>query len=86
MHVDHEAVEYVVVEEQDYEEIVEEYVEEIFMSEEFQEPPVSDTSDLAPAQGKPQCITHNFYNHYVDIYIYMCDALRCRNFMIPTCI
>jgi hypothetical protein len=44
-------------EEQDYEEIVEEYEEEIFVPEKFQEPPVTDTSDLAPAQGKPRCIT-----------------------------
>jgi hypothetical protein len=49
MHVDHEVVEYVAAEEQDYEEILEEYEEEIFMSDEFQEPPVTDTSDLAPA-------------------------------------
>jgi hypothetical protein len=27
------------------------------MLEEFQEPPVTDTSDLAPTQGKPWCIT-----------------------------
>jgi hypothetical protein len=53
MHVDHEVVEYVAAEEQDYEEIVEEYEEEIFVPEEFQELPVTDTSDLAPAQGKP---------------------------------
>jgi hypothetical protein len=35
MHVDHEVVEYVAAEEQDYEEIIEEYEEEIFMLEEF---------------------------------------------------
>jgi hypothetical protein len=57
MHVDHEEVEYVAVEEQDYEEVIEEYEEEIFMPEEFQEPPVTDTTDFAPAQGKPRCIT-----------------------------
>jgi hypothetical protein len=34
MHVDHEVVEYVAAEEQDYEEVIEEY-EEIFMPEEF---------------------------------------------------
>jgi hypothetical protein len=34
MHVDHEVVEYVAAEEQDYEEIIEEY-EEIFVPEEF---------------------------------------------------
>jgi hypothetical protein len=32
MHVEHELVEYVAVEEQDYEEIIEEYEEEIFVS------------------------------------------------------
>jgi hypothetical protein len=57
MHVDHEVVEYVAAEEQDFEEVIEEYEEEIFVPEEFQEPPVTDTSDLAPAQGKPRCIT-----------------------------
>jgi hypothetical protein len=35
MHVDHEEVEFVVVEEQDYEEVIEEYEEEIFVPEEF---------------------------------------------------
>jgi hypothetical protein len=49
MHVDHEVVEYVAVEEQDY--------EEIFVPEEFQEPPATDTFDLAPSQGKPRSIT-----------------------------
>jgi hypothetical protein len=57
MHVDHEEVEYVAAEEQDYEEVIEEYEEEIFVPEEFQELPVTDTSDLAPTQGKPRCIT-----------------------------
>jgi hypothetical protein len=57
MHVDHEKVEYVAAEEQDNEEVIEEYEEEIFVPEEFQKPPVTDTSDLAPSQGKPRCIT-----------------------------
>jgi hypothetical protein len=35
MHVDHEVVEYVAVEEQDYEEVIEEYEEEVFVPEEF---------------------------------------------------
>jgi hypothetical protein len=82
MHVDYEVVEYVAAEEQDYEEIVVEY-EEIFVPEEFQEPPVTDTSDLAPAQGKPQCITRYFDNHYR----YICVVhLHCRRFVTPTCI
>jgi hypothetical protein len=57
MHVDHEEVEYVAAEEQNYEEVIEEYEEGIFVPEEFQESPVTDTSDFAPAQGKPRCIT-----------------------------
>jgi hypothetical protein len=35
MHVDHEIVEYVATEEQEYEEIIEEYEEEVFVLEEF---------------------------------------------------
>jgi hypothetical protein len=35
MHVDHEGVEYVAVEEPDYEEVIEEYEEEILVPEEF---------------------------------------------------
>jgi hypothetical protein len=57
MHVDHEEVEYVAAEEQDYEEVIEEYEEEIFIPEEFQVLPTTDTSDFAPAQGKPRFIT-----------------------------
>jgi hypothetical protein len=43
-----------------YEEIIEDYEEEIFVLEEFQEPPVTNTTDTAPAQGKPRCITRIF--------------------------
>jgi hypothetical protein len=35
MHVDHEVVEYMATEEQDFEEVIEEYEEEIFVLEEF---------------------------------------------------
>jgi hypothetical protein len=80
MHVDNDLVEFVTVDDQEYEEIVEEY--EIFVPEEFQEPSVTDTTDTAPVQGKPRCIAHIFI-----IIISICVVhLRCRNFMIPTCI
>jgi hypothetical protein len=46
-------VEFGTVDDQEYEEIVEEYKEEIFVSKEFQEPLVTDTTVAAPAQGKP---------------------------------
>jgi hypothetical protein len=47
MHVGHKEVEYVATEEQDYEEVIEEY----------QRSSRTDTSDFAPTQGKPRCIT-----------------------------
>jgi hypothetical protein len=59
MHVDNDLVKFGTVDDQEY--------EEIFMPEEFQEPPVTDTTDTAPAQGKPQCITRIFF----IIIIYM---------------
>jgi hypothetical protein len=81
MHVENDSVEFETVDDQEYEEIVEEYEEEIFVLEEFQEPPVTGTTDAAPAQGKSQCITRIFYNHYIYIYVvHLCY----RNFMIPT--
>jgi hypothetical protein len=57
MHVENDLVEFGTADDQEYEKIVEEYEEEIFVSEEFQEPPVTDTIDLAPARGKSRCIT-----------------------------
>jgi hypothetical protein len=68
MHVENDLVEFGTADDQEYEEIIEEYEEEIFVPEEFQEPPVTDTTDLAPAQGKPRCITHIFYNHYIYMW------------------
>jgi hypothetical protein len=66
----------VTVDDPEYEEIVEEYEEEIFVPEEFPEPSVTDTTDAAPAQGKPQCITHIFYNHYIYVWcIYVARIL-----------
>jgi hypothetical protein len=60
MRVENDLVQFETVNDQEYEEIVEEYEEEIFMPEEFQEPPVTDTTDTAPAQSKPRCITRIF--------------------------
>ena len=41
----------------EFEEIVEEYEEEILVQEEVPEPPPTDSADTTPAQGKPRCIT-----------------------------
>ena len=57
MHVDNELVEFMPAGEQEYEEIIEEYVEEILVQEEASEPSVADFADTPPAQGKHWCIT-----------------------------
>ena len=63
MHIDHELVEFVPVDEQDYEEVIEEYKEEILMQEGAPEPFCADVTDPSPAQGKPRCITPIFNDH-----------------------
>ena len=59
-HVDHELVDFVPVGEPEYDEVIEEYEEEIFAQEEAQEPIDTDLAEPAPAQGKPRCITPIF--------------------------
>ena len=44
----------------EFEEIVEEYEEEILVQEKAPESPLTDSADTAPAQGKPRCITPYF--------------------------
>ena len=82
MHVDHELVEFVPVDEQDYEEIIEEYEEEVHVQEGALEPFVADFVDTPPAQGKSRCITHILM---ITEYIY--DVHLCySHFMETTCI
>ena len=63
MHVENVLVEFVTAREQEYEEVIEEYEEEVFVQEEASEPPTTDIADHAPAQGKPRCITLILNNH-----------------------
>ena len=49
MHVDHESVEFVPVDEQDYEEVIEEYEEEILIQEVAPEPFDANFVDPPPA-------------------------------------
>ena len=56
MHVENELAEIVTSGDHEAEEIIEEY-EEILVKEEVLEPPLTDSADTAPAQGKPRCIT-----------------------------
>jgi hypothetical protein len=86
MHVENELVEYVTPEEQEYNEMIEEYEEEVLIQEEFLEPLVTDTADVVPAQGKPRCMTlillitiyicyaftlQELYGNNMHIYIYL---------------
>ena len=57
MHIENELAEIVTTGDHEFEEIVEEYEEEI------PEPPPTDLADTTPAQGKPRYITLIFYNH-----------------------
>ena len=83
MHVENELVEFLTAGEPEYEEIIEEYEEEILVQEGASEPPVTDFADTPPAQGKPRCITLILNNHW----IYICDVHLCyRHFMETTCI
>ena len=83
MHIENESAEIVTTGEHEFEEIVEEYEEEILMQEEVPDLPLTDTVDTAPAQGKPRCITPYFF----IITIYICYVHLCyKNFMKTTCI
>ena len=80
MHVDHELVEFVPVDEQDYEEVIEEY-EEVLVHEGASEPFGADFADPPPAQGKSWCKTHILWSlNIYDVH------LRYRHFMETTCI
>ena len=63
IHVDNEFVEFVPAGEQEYEEIIEEYEEEILVQEGAPEPSVADFVDIPAAQGKPRCISLIFTDH-----------------------
>ena len=54
--------------EPEYDEVIEEYEEEIHVQEVAQEPVGADPADPAPAQGKPQSITPIFI---ITEYIYV---------------
>ena len=63
MHIENTPLEIMTFGEQEYDEVVEEYEEEILMQEDVLEPPVTDFADTAPVQGKPRCITPILNDH-----------------------
>ena len=83
-HVDHEQVDFVPVGEPEYDEVIEEYEEELFTQEGAQELVGTDFADPAPAQGKPRCITPIIFKWSLNILYDM--HLRYRHFMETTCI
>ena len=67
MHVENELMEIMTIGDHEFEEVIEEYEEEILV--EVPEPPLTDRADTTPAQAKPRCITLILNDHW--IYIYM---------------
>ena len=53
MHVENELAEIVTIDDHEFEEIVEEYEEEILVQEEVPKSPLADSADTASVQGKP---------------------------------
>ena len=76
MYVDNELVEFMSAGEQEYEEIIEEYEEEILVQEGAPEPSIANFVDTPPTQGKAQCITLILNDHR----IYMCCAFTLQAF------
>ena len=82
MHVKNKLVEIVTTDDLKFEEIIEEYEEEVLVREEVSKPPPTDSADTAPAQAKPWCITLILNNHW----IYICDVhLYYRIYIETTC-
>ena len=72
MHVDHELVEFVPADEHDYEEVIEEYKEDILIQEGAPEPFGANFVDPPPAQGKPRYITpilNDYQIYMMCIYV-----------------
>ena len=63
MHVENELAEIVTIGNHEFEEIIEEYEEEVLMQEEVLEPSLTDLANTPPAQGKPRCITLILNDH-----------------------
>ena len=78
MHIDHELVEFVPVDKQEYEDVIEEYEEEILIQEGAPEPFGADLTDPSPTQGKTWCITPILWS--LNIYIYIWCAFKLQAF------
>ena len=80
MHVENELAEIMTIGDHEFDEVIEEYEEEILVQEEILEPPLTDWADTTSAQGKPQYITLILNNHW----IYICDVHLCYRLIVET--
>jgi hypothetical protein len=84
MYVENELVEFMTTGEQEFDEVIEEYEEEVLVQEEFSEPPMTDTADTTPAQDKPRCIT---YILIIMLYMHCAFTLQeCYDTHMHVCI
>ena len=58
-----------IADEPEYEEIVEEYEQEVLLLVETQKP-LSDFANTAPAQDKPRCMTPILYIHRIYMFVH----------------
>ena len=64
MHVENELVEFVTAGEQEYEEVIEKYEEEVLVQEKVPEPSPTDLANTPPAQ-----VHNSYFELSLDIYV-----------------
>jgi hypothetical protein len=83
MHIENELAEIVTIGDHEFEEIIDEYEEEILVQEEVPELLLTDAADTAPVQGKSRCITLILL---ITVFIYLLCIYVAGNVMETTCI
>ena len=74
MNIENELAEVVTIGDHEFEEVIEEYEEEVLVQEQAPEPPVTNFADTAPAEGKPRCITLILNDHWIYMMSFMLQA------------
>jgi hypothetical protein len=69
MHVENDLVEFVTAGVQEYDGVIKEYRRRCSYRRSFPEPPVTNTTDTTPAQGKSRCITRILIIYMLCIYV-----------------
>jgi hypothetical protein len=68
MHIENQSFETVTIGDHEFEEIIEEYEEDILMQEEVLEPPLTNSADTVSVQAKPRRITLILI---ITVYLYV---------------